>query len=377
MSGLPNAPFDSITFPTDYPSILQRIDSIDPMQYAKTRNFTDGAVTYLSPYISRGVISVKRVRDAVLSKGFSPASIQKFLQELAWREYFQRVWQVQGEGIFTDLHRRQDDVIHYAMLRGVVDASTCIDAIDQSIHQLYNVGYIHNHVRMYIASIATNIAKAHWLTPSRWMYANLLDGDLASNMCSWQWVAGTFSTKKYFCNQDNINYFTKSEQKNTFLDHPIESLVGHKIPSSLREMCSYELPSALPMRAPVQIDVTKPTLIYNSYNLDPEWRKSDDANRVLLLEPSHFKKYPVTENVMRFILSLGENIPNLQVLVGETDELKKLYVNAGNPPHFISKEHPAFRYYPGTKDDREWIYQNAPSNLQSFSAFWKSCTRVK
>jgi deoxyribodipyrimidine photo-lyase len=75
-------------FVTDYAAIIERVQHINPVQYAKTRNYLNGAVTYLSPYISRGVISTKQIKDAVLAKGFKPYQIEKFLQELAWREYY-------------------------------------------------------------------------------------------------------------------------------------------------------------------------------------------------------------------------------------------------------------------------------------------------
>ena len=48
-------------FPTTYNEITQRINAIDPVKYGNTRNFVDGAVTYLSPYISRGVITTQYV----------------------------------------------------------------------------------------------------------------------------------------------------------------------------------------------------------------------------------------------------------------------------------------------------------------------------
>ena len=86
-----------MNFPTDYNSILNRIDSIDPLQYAKTRNYIDGAVTRLSPYISRGVIRLQHIKDTVLAKGHKIYQIEKFLQELAWREYWQRVWWQLGD----------------------------------------------------------------------------------------------------------------------------------------------------------------------------------------------------------------------------------------------------------------------------------------
>jgi deoxyribodipyrimidine photo-lyase len=78
-------------FPTDHASILKKIDQIDPLKYAKTRNFIDGHVTYLSPYISRGVISTKQVLEHVLSKGYKVYQMDSFVKELCWRDYFQRV----------------------------------------------------------------------------------------------------------------------------------------------------------------------------------------------------------------------------------------------------------------------------------------------
>jgi deoxyribodipyrimidine photo-lyase len=166
-----------IAFPTDYPSILERVDKIDPVLYGKTRNFVDGAVTYLSPYISRGVISVKQVQDRILAKGYPPAVIEKFLQELAWREYFQRVWQAKGDALFTDLKQPQADVAHYQICSALIEANTGIEAIDNAIKLFYETGYLHNHVRMYVASIACNLGKGHWSMPAKWMYYHLLDGN--------------------------------------------------------------------------------------------------------------------------------------------------------------------------------------------------------
>ena len=97
------------SFPTNYTDILDRLHSIDPVKYARTRNFVNGDVTYLSPYISRGVISLRQVADHVL-QAYKPYQIEKFLQELAWREYWQRIWQSAGNQLFTDLKQPQPDV---------------------------------------------------------------------------------------------------------------------------------------------------------------------------------------------------------------------------------------------------------------------------
>lgn len=367
-------PRDPITFPTDYQSIVARIDAIDPVEYGKSRNWIDGAVTYLSPYISRGVISVKQVQDTVLAKGHPHKDIEKFLQELAWREYFQRVWQAKGDALFTDLKQPQEDVAHKRMISAMANATTGVQAIDNRILDLYQTGYMHNHVRMYVASIACNMGKAHWSAPAQWMYYHLLDGDLASNTCSWQWVAGAFSSKKYYCNQENINRYLHSSQGNTILDAATETLANATVPEVLASTVKLTLKTTLPLVSKPAIDLHKPTLIYNSYNLDPRWRKQQDVNRILLLEPSHFQKFPVSEKVLNFILQLSRNIPGCQLMVGEVDELKAWYQDTGlGETGLISKEHPAFSHYPGSKDERDWIYPAAVGYFNSFFSFWKKC----
>ena len=83
-------------FETDYKVILQKIEEIDPIKYGHSRNYIDGAVTYLSPYISRGVISTKQVFESVIRKGYQLEQIESFVKELCWRDYFQRVGQVKN-----------------------------------------------------------------------------------------------------------------------------------------------------------------------------------------------------------------------------------------------------------------------------------------
>ncbi len=369
---------DSLTlFPTSYDLIVERINAINPIKYAKTRNFINGDVTYLSAYISRGVISVQQIMEAVLQKGYKPYEIEKFLQELAWREYYQRVWQVKKELIFADLKQPQPDFLHYQIPTAIVNASTGIQVIDDQINAFYSTGYLHNHIRMYLAAMVCNNAKSHWLTPARWMYYHLLDGDLASNSCSWQWVAGSFSSKKYYCNQENINKYTGTNQAQTFLDDSYEHIATMPVPNVLEATTTLDLKTNLPQTEVPLLDISKPTLLYNSYNLDPVWRATENVNRVLLLEPSHFNKYPVSEKVIDFIIGLSKNIDGIIVYVGEVDALIKQYEGLTNSNAFISKEHPAFEYYPGIKDSRDWMFPNTEGYYPSFFGFWKKGTSAK
>lgn len=183
-------------FPTDIQSIKSRIEKIDPVGYGITRNYLNGKVTYLSPYISRGVLSTRQIAQHVMQLDYQPHQILRLIQELAWRDYFQRVWQQLGDDIFEDIRMNRTAIRSHKIPTAILEGTTGIEAVDQGIQSLLQTGYMHNHLRMYVASISCNVAKTHWSQPSQWMYYHLLDGDLASNTLSWQWVAGTFFFKE-------------------------------------------------------------------------------------------------------------------------------------------------------------------------------------
>ena len=369
--------YKHLSFPTEYEKVIERVNAIDSIKYVRTRNFINGQITYLSPYITRGVISTKQVMEKIIEKQYPYPAIEKIIQELAWREFFQRVWQTKSEQIWEDLKQDQQEVVHHQMITSIQKANTGIESIDFAINGLYDKGYMHNHSRMYLASIACNIGKAHWLEPSKWMYYHLLDGDIASNNCSWQWVAGAFSSKKYYCNQENVNKYTFSKQQNTFIDKPYEQLVDMTIPDALQQTTLLDLKTNLPETTSLSIDTTIPTLIYNSYNLDPIWRKLEKVNRVLLLEPSHFNQYPVSDKVIEFIIGLSKNIEGVQIFTGEIEDIENLYKtnHTWEDQKIISKEHPAFAYYAGIKDQRDWMFPEVNGYYPSFFGFWKKAER--
>ena len=119
-----------------YQELIKRLDEIDPIAYGKSRNFTDGAVTQLSPYISRGVIDTKLILQHLVKRGFKYYHVQKFVQQMAWREFFQRVWQNVDERINTDLKNDQQARVNNGMPISVDGSRTGIDAIDESIVSL-------------------------------------------------------------------------------------------------------------------------------------------------------------------------------------------------------------------------------------------------
>ena len=290
---------------------------------------------------------------------------------MAWRDYWQQVWIAKGNAINQDLKHPQSPVSNSSISKSIVDATTGVEALDRAIETLYETGYMHNHLRMYSAAVVCNMAQSHWKAPAQWMYYHLLDADWASNALSWQWVAGANANKKYVANQDNINKYCFTTQKNTFLDVPYEAFGSMEIPEVLKDTPEIELKTPLPSQNQLEIDSVLPTCIYNFYNLDPLWKNEVSANRILLLEPSHFKAYPVSQNTIDFILnSSKENIDGIQIYVGAFKDLVTEY----SLDNIYFKEHPLSQHYQGIEDSRDWMF-DVQGYYPSFFSFWKKCKK--
>ena len=122
----------------------------------------------------------------------------------------------------------------------------------------------------------------------------------------------------------------------------------------------------LPENLPIHVPRTKPTLIYNFYNLDPKWRQHEDVNRVLLLEPSHFEEYPICDKSVQFMIEFAkQNIKNIQIYTGEFKTFCKQY----SLTDIIYKEHPFNAHLEGLEDKREWLFTEN-GYYPSFFKFW-------
>lgn len=296
--------------------------------------------------------------------------IEKLIQELAWRDYWQQVWIAKKNKIFTDLKNLQSPIDNYQIPKAIIRAQTGIDAVDKAICELYESGYMHNHMRMYVASICCNIANCHWLEPAKWLYSHLLDGDLASNHLSWQWIAGAFSNKKYYANQENINNFFDSNQKGTFLDVDYSEFDHLKKPLFLEETIPFKFSTQIPKIENSKVERNKKTLIYNYYNLDPNWYKNENVQRIFLIEPSFFKKYPIHQKCLQFAIDLSDNIKGIQLFVGEFSELQ----NDIETNNIYYKEHPTNYHYQGNEEPRDWL-SSIKTYYPSFFSFWKKCKK--
>ena len=192
-------------FPPTRQAALSRLADVRPAAYASSRNHLQGSVTRLSPYLTHGLVSLPEVALSVAARQKVHLE-HKLVQELGWREFFHHVWRHQGEAIFTSLHAgpRPDGDYLATLPDDIRQARTGVPVIDTAVRTLYATGWLHNHARMWLASYVVHVRGVHWRAGADWLVAHLLDGDLASNHLSWQWIAGTGSHKPYLFNADNV-----------------------------------------------------------------------------------------------------------------------------------------------------------------------------
>ena len=343
------------------------IRTINTAEYANQRNYIGGS-TRLSEYISRGMISLPRVRELVLEKNSLGASY-KFINELAWREYWHVVWTALGDGIF-DYIRPIKTPLRPDIPQAILSASTGIIALDDGIEQLQKTGYIDNHTRMWLAGLICNVARCDWRVGATWMHSYLIDGDYASNHLSWQWVAGSYTGKQYLRQQDNINTYTETNQKDTYLDQPYGSIAAMEIPERL-----LETEAVLPKHDTVDpvstitveaLHEAKELLLYSPWTLDPLWRQESAGLRVLLIDRNEFGNGQFSQNVIDSVMWFAGQIPGLSILFDTPDVL------ASFSGKILRKSYPGIVAWPGTADAPERMYPEVPiAFYPSFSAYWK------
>ncbi len=352
-----------------YSEILTLVDAINPVAYAKTRNHLEGAVTKLSPYITRGVLSLPVIRDRILTH-YSEQASEKFIQELAWREYFQKVFVAQGDKIFSDIRFTRDTWHHRELVVAIVQGDTDITAVDSEIKKLIETGYMHNHARMWTAMIACNVGKAHWYDMSRWLYYHLLDGDLASNSLSWQWVAGTSVSKQYLVTQDLINACSDTHDSDTYLSDSVETISQGDVPMKLQKHIPFKYQMEYGISEQVPSLEGQTVFLYHPFSIDPLWHQGEEGIRILVIEPRLFDTYPVSPLVYHHLETLARtHIPGVVIHIGNIETIKGLE----DAETVFSKAHPTTTHFPGIQESVDELFPQVTGYYPSFFKFWQEC----
>ncbi len=189
---------------------LAALREYDLADYGRSRNHLDGPVSRLSPYLRHGMVTAVEVRDHLRKQyGSEPQRLEEFLRQLAWRDFFEKVLDWHGDALHDDIEDAKHGVERINLLPPeVASGRTGLPCIDGMLNELFTEGYLHNHERLWFAAYLCHFRGVTWQQGARLFRQYLYDGDVASNSSSWQWVEGTFASKPYFMNKENIATFS-------------------------------------------------------------------------------------------------------------------------------------------------------------------------
>ncbi len=195
-------------------------------EYSKLRNFDFGPenrsnISCLSPYITHGIISEKEVIEKSLGK-FSFSKNEKFIQEVLWRTYW-KGWLELRPNVWSDylieLKKIREEFENNRNYLNAIEGKTNIECFNTWVNELKENNYLHNHTRMWFASIWIFTLELPWQLGSEFFMQHLYDGDAASNTLGWRWVAGVQTQgKHYLASEWNIKKFTNNRFNNIRLN---------------------------------------------------------------------------------------------------------------------------------------------------------------
>ena len=235
-----------MNFQTSRASAIEKLDNFiekNLSDYSKQRNFDYGPdkrsnVSCLSPYITHGIISELEVIDKSLKK-YSFAKNEKFIQEVLWRTYW-KGWLELRPNVWTDylveLKKIKEDFKNNQNYKNAIEGKTNVECFNYWINELKENNYLHNHTRMWFASIWIFTLDLPWQLGAEFFMQHLFDGDAASNTLGWRWVAGVQTQgKHYLATEWNIKKFTNNRFQNIKLNENAPPKVSEKTYSVLKQ----------------------------------------------------------------------------------------------------------------------------------------------
>ena len=205
---------------------LKRLKEFAPLAgetYSNERNFDfsstkKNSVSALSPWIKHRLITEEEVLIEIL-KYHSPHSAMKFIQEVFWRGYFKgwleqhpTVWSHHNEKLIKEYTKLENNKFIKKSYMSAINGETGIECFDFWCEQLKSTGYLHNHVRMWFASIWVFTLKLPMELGADFFMLHLIDADAASNTLSWRWVSGLHTKgKAYAARASNIEKYTNGQ----------------------------------------------------------------------------------------------------------------------------------------------------------------------
>ena len=287
------------------PTRASALDKLDQFienglkDYSKARNFDYGPdkrdnTSCLSPYISHGVINEIEVIKKSLNK-YSFSKNEKFIQEVLWRTYW-KGWLELRPNVWTDflveldpIKNKYKDNDNYIK---AISGKTDIECFDTWVQELKETNYLHNHTRMWFASIWIFTLDLPWQLGAEFFLEHLMDGDPASNTLGWRWVAGIQTQgKHYLASEWNIKKFTNNRFNQIKLNENAPPKISEKTYSIVKQNFTN----------PVIND--QKTLVIFDNNLSFESSDFTDVKfkKVLLIQQNNENRnIELSENIVKF-----------------------------------------------------------------------------
>ena len=356
-------------FKTTREEALQDLENYinkDIVNYSTQRNFDFGPskrknVSCLSPYISHRLITEYEVAKKVLSK-FPYQKVEKYIQEIFWRVYW-KGWLELRPQVWTDFTEDLKGIEEDKNYQIAVSGKTEIQCFNDWVNELKENNYLHNHTRMWFASIWIFTLNLPWQKGAEFFMKYLYDGDAASNTLSWRWVAGLQTKGKHYVAQGwNIAKFTNNKYKNVSLNEDATPLIDkreYKLSSLEINKEDLESKTLVFFESELNIETLNLKNYQNIYCvfLSNEKRKIKFDEKVI-----NFKKKIIEDQANRFSnIKIIDEI-NFDKLTNEIKDLDVIYPSIGENLSFLKsikkKKNLNYNFIVREGDEFCWQFSN-------------------
>ena len=362
-----------MNFETTRAKAIEKLDRFverNLSDYSKLRNFDYGPdkrsnVSCLSPYITHGVLNEVEIIKKSLAK-YSFNKNEKFIQEVLWRTYW-KGWLELRPSVWSDyiislnsIREKYKEDINYLK---AIEGKTNIECFDEWVKELKTHNYLHNHTRMWFASIWIFTLDLPWQLGAEFFLKHLYDGDAASNTLGWRWVAGIQTQgKHYLASEWNIKKFTNNRFQNIKLNENAPPKMADKTYSIIKN--DFINPT---------INEDKTLIIFeNSLSFEISNLKEFKFNKIILVVNSNeFRQVKLSDNVIKFKSELIndqlERIESLSINceIVSVDKLKEiksdfyiLYPSVGENLDFVMSNLSNYKFIYRELDQFSWQFCN-------------------
>ena len=338
-------------------------------EYSKLRNFDFGPekrsnISCLSPYITHGIINEQEVIQKALSK-FSFSKNEKFIQEVLWRTYW-KGWLELRPNVWTDylieLNQIKNELKDNKDYIAAIEGKTKVNCFNEWVKELKENNYLHNHTRMWFASIWIFTLELPWQLGAEFFMQHLYDGDAASNTLGWRWVAGVQTQgKHYLASEWNIKKFTNNRFQNIKLNENAPPKVSEK---------SYQIIKQ-DFNNPQNIDEKNLLVFENNLSFEISDFKDNKFKKIYLISNKNKNRsIKVSEKILKFKSLLIEdqeqrlktNLIDCEVI--DISDIKKienccaLYPTVGENLDYLNSNNLKVDFLYRKLDQYSWQYCN-------------------